>query len=57
MSKAGRPKKDDPRNMVVALRLTEAEYRYLQALGMKHGRTVGEMVRFLALAGMPSSSS
>jgi hypothetical protein len=43
--------------MVVALRLTEAEYRYLQALGMKHGRTVGEMVRFLALAGMPSSSS
>jgi hypothetical protein len=39
--------------MVVAVRLTEAEYRYLQALGMKQGRTVGEIMRFLALAGMP----
>jgi hypothetical protein len=55
MSKAGRPNSDDPRNMVVAVRLTEAEYRYLQALGMKHGRTVGEVMRFLALAGMPTS--
>lgn len=53
MAKVGRPKSDEPRNMVVGLRLTEAEYRYLQALGMKHGRTVGEIVRFLALAAMP----
>ncbi len=57
MAKVGRPKLDDPRNMVVGVRLTEAEYRYLQALAMKHGRTVGEVMRFLALAGMPRPKS
>jgi DNA-binding MarR family transcriptional regulator len=39
--------------MVVALRLTLAEYQYLQALAMKRGRSVGELTRVLALAGMP----
>ncbi len=53
---AGRPKSDEPREMVVALRLTLAEYRYLQALAMKHGRSVGEITRFLALAGMPQKA-
>jgi DNA-binding MarR family transcriptional regulator len=53
MMPAGRPKSEEPREMVVALRLTLAEYRYLQALAMKRGRSVGELTRVLALAGMP----
>lgn len=54
MAKAGRPKSDEPREMIVSVRLTLAEYRYLQALAMKHGRSVGEIMRFMSLAGMPA---
>ena len=49
----GRKPADDPRNMIITVRLTEEEYRYLQALSLKHGRPLGEIVRFLCLAGMP----
>ncbi len=49
----GRKLVENPRNLLITVRLTAAEYRYLQALGMKHGRPLGEVVRFLALAGMP----
>jgi hypothetical protein len=38
---------------LITLRLTGAEYHYLQSLALKHGRPLGEVVRFLALAGMP----
>jgi hypothetical protein len=53
----GRKPVDDPRNLLITVRLTAAEYRYLKALAMKHGRPLGEVVRFLALAGMPQPSS
>jgi hypothetical protein len=54
MAKVGRPKSDDPREMVVSLRLTLAEYRYLQRLAMKRGRSIGELVRLLVLVDMPT---
>jgi hypothetical protein len=41
------------RNVVLTVRLTQAEYRYVQALAMKQGRPMGEVVRSLVLAGMP----
>ncbi len=50
----GRKPAENPRNPLITVRLTEAEYRYLQALAMKQGRPLGEVVRFLALAGMPA---
>ncbi len=53
----GRKPVDDPRNLLITVRLTSAEYRYLQALAMKHGRPLGEVVRGLALSGMPQLSN
>jgi hypothetical protein len=53
----GRKPADDPRNLLITVRLTAAEYRYLQVLAMKHGRPLGEVVRFLALGGMPRPQS
>jgi hypothetical protein len=53
MKRVGRPPSDDPRKLVVALRLTQAEYQYLQMLAMRRGRSVGELIRLLALADMP----
>ncbi len=55
MPKVGRPKAAEPREMVVSLRLTLAEYRALQALAMRRGVVIGELVRVLALAGLPRS--
>lgn len=49
----GRKPAENPRNLLITVRLTEEEYRYLQSLALKHGRPLGEIVRFLALAGMP----
>lgn len=49
----GRKPTENPRDMLITVRLTEEEYRYLQGLAMKHGRPLGEIVRFLSLAGMP----
>ncbi len=49
----GRKPVDNPRDILITLRLTGAEYHYLQSLALKHGRPLGEVVRFLALAGMP----
>jgi hypothetical protein len=41
--------------MIITLRLTQGEYHYLKGLAMKRGnRPLGEIVRFLALAGMPT---
>jgi hypothetical protein len=54
MPKPGRPKSDQPREMVVSLRLTLAEYRYIQVLAMRRGVSIGDLVRLLALADMPS---
>ena len=49
----GRKPAENPRNLLITVRLTEEEYRYLQGLAMKHGRPLREIVRFLSLAGMP----
>jgi hypothetical protein len=52
----GRKPEPNPRDIIITLRLTQGEYRYLQGLSLKHGRPLGEIVRFLALAGMPVAS-
>jgi hypothetical protein len=49
----GRKPAENPRNLLITVRLTVAEYRYLQALALKRGRPLGEVVRALSLAGMP----
>jgi hypothetical protein len=49
----GRKPADNPRNVLITVRLTEAEYRYLQALAMKDGQSLGQIVRSLSLVGMP----
>lgn len=48
----GRPKAPPgtTRELVVRFRLTEAEYRQVQAAAMKAGLTVGEYARSLVLA-------
>lgn len=50
MARPGRPKADNPRDLVVTLRLTQAEYRALQARALRRGQSVGEYVRAVALA-------
>jgi hypothetical protein len=52
----GRKPEPNPRDIIITLRLTQREYRYLQGLALKHGRSLGAVVRFLALAGMPVAS-
>ncbi len=47
--------RDEVRGMRVTLRLTEEEYHYLQALALKRGRPLGEVVRALSLVEMPVS--
>jgi hypothetical protein len=49
----GRPRKPEPRTIPVGFKVNEREYSYLQSLSFKHGRSIGEILRFLALAGMP----
>jgi hypothetical protein len=41
--------------LTVSMRVTRAEYFYLQDLGRRHGRSVADVLRFLALAGMPAA--
>lgn len=54
MAKTGRPLAGDAvREIPVTFRVTQAEYRWLQSLSYKHGRSVSDVVRFLTLAGMP----
>ncbi len=55
MARPGRPKTAEPREMVVSLRLTQAEYHYIQALAFRRGISIGELLRLLALADMPSN--
>ena len=56
--KTGRPLAGDAvRAIPVTFRVTEAEYRWLQSLSFKHGRSITDIVRFLVLAGMPASSA
>lgn len=52
----GRKPAENPRDVVITVRLTQEEYRYLQGLSLKQGRPLGEIVRFLCLAGMPRST-
>ena len=53
VAKAGRPKAAEPRELVVSTRLTLREHRYLQALAMRQGRSLGEQLRALTLAPVP----
>ncbi len=56
MSRTGRPRKAvEPMTLTVSMRVTRAEYFYLQDLGRRHGRSVADVLRFLALAGMPAA--
>jgi hypothetical protein len=49
--------REQVRDMRVTIRLSEVEYRYLQALAMKQGLSVGVLVRARAVAGMPVSKA
>ena len=49
----GRKPAENPRSLLITVRLTEEEYHYLQRLAMVSGRPLGEIVRALSLAGMP----
>ncbi len=54
MPRTGRPPDQGvPRDLRLDLRVTPAEYRYLQGLSMKHGRSMADVARFLLFAGMP----
>ena len=58
MRRPGRPKSPTPREMVVTFRLTQAEYRALQARALRQGRSVGELARQLVTtAHAPTSTS
>ena len=54
MSKRGRPRSaEERRDMIVCVRLTLPEYRYVKALALSQkNRPVSEVVRSLALVGM-----
>lgn len=45
------PDRQQVRDMRVTIRLSKVEYDYLHALAMKQGKSVGELMRLLALAG------
>ncbi len=54
MPTIGRPRKaDEPLSLTVSMRVTRLEYLYLQDVARRHGRSVNDVLRFLALAGMP----
>jgi hypothetical protein len=55
MPKLGRPRKNaaEPMLLTVSMRVTRAEYFWLQDQARKHGRSVGDELRLSALAGMP----
>jgi hypothetical protein len=44
--------REQVRDMRITLRLSQVEYRSLQAVAMKRGESVGELVRALALGGI-----
>jgi hypothetical protein len=55
MSQRGRPRSaSERRDMIVCVRFTLLEYRYLKSVSMsQRNRSVSEVVRSLALDGMP----
>ena len=48
----GRPKSDNPRDLVIRFRVSQAEYEQLQRAGMQHRPILspGEYARLVALA-------
>lgn len=52
----GRPPQAHPREIPVAFRLTVAEYRYLQRLSLREGKSIVDVIRARALADMPPES-
>ncbi len=57
MHRPGRPKSPTPREMVVTFRLTQAEYRALQARALRQGRSVGELARRLVTAALAAGDA
>jgi hypothetical protein len=54
MAVIGRPRKaDEPMSLTVSMRVTRAEYHYLQDLARRDGRSVADVLRARALVGMP----
>jgi hypothetical protein len=47
------PDRKQVRDMRLTIRLSQVEYDYLRKLAVKPVRSMGELVRSLALAGMP----
>ncbi len=57
MRRPGRPKSPTPREMVVTFRLTQAEYRALQARALRQGRSVGELARRLVTTALAAGTT
>jgi predicted DNA-binding ribbon-helix-helix protein len=49
--------REQVRDMRITLRLSQVEYRHVQAVAMQRGLSVGALVRALALAAMPGQKS
>ena len=45
MGKAGRPKSNDPSNMVVSVRFTKHEYEQLKRLAAYHGLNITDVMK------------
>ncbi len=57
MRRPGRPKSPTPREMVVTFRLTQAEYRALQARALRQGQSIGELARRLVTAALAAGDA
>jgi len=57
MTKVGRPKSVEPRELVVSVRFTVVEYQHLLLLATRRGLSVGEYLRALGLAGLEKSAA
>jgi hypothetical protein len=54
----GRPRKADaPMSLTVSMRVTRAEYHWLQDLARRDGRSLADVLRARVLVGMPPSTS
>jgi hypothetical protein len=57
MAVIGRPRKAaEAMSLTVSMRVTRAEYHYLQDRARREGRSVADVLRARALVGMPSST-
>jgi hypothetical protein len=57
MAVIGRPRRAaEAMSLTVSMRVTRAEYHYLQGLARRDGRSVADVLRARALVGMPPST-